>query len=163
VPAVGTALLVRPMISGTVQGEVSGWHAGEVHAMLQGASFLIEVRHPAPPRTIGVPVKHRAVPPRRRAAPLYVPRRPVQVKGEAGMLEMRVEDQGTAWRPVQDNGGDHDGGDDGEDEPRRRVTGKAKASTAALAPIKKRANLNPFYHSSDESEAGHKERSDATM
>ncbi len=60
---------------------------------------------------------------------------------------------------MQDNDGDHDGGDDGEEEPRRRVTGKAKASTAALAPIKKRANLNPFYHSSDESEAGHKARS----
>ena len=109
-----------------------------------------------------MPVKHRAAPPRRAALPLYVPCRPVQVEGEAGMLEMRVEDQGTAWRPVQDNGGD-DFGDDGEVEPRRRVSGKAKASTAAPAPAKKRANLNPFYHSSDESEAGHKERSDATM
>ena len=55
------------------------------------------------------------------------------------------------------------GGGDAEDEPRRRVTGKAKASTAAPAPAKKRANLNPSYPSSDESEAGHKERSAAVV
>lgn len=104
-----------------------------------------------------MPVKHPAAPSRRATLPLYAPRRPVQVEGEPGMLEMRVEDQGTTWRPVEDNDPDN-----GEDEPRRRVTGKAKASTTAPAPAKKRANLNPFYHSSDESEAEHKERSDAT-
>lgn len=49
VPAVGTEVLVQRVISGAVQGGLSGWHAGEVTAMLQGASFLTEVR-PAPPR-----------------------------------------------------------------------------------------------------------------
>ena len=78
------------------------------------------------------------------------------------MLEMRVEERGTAWRPAQGDDGDVGGGD-AEDEPRRRVTGKAKASAAAPAPAKKRANLNPLYPSSDESEAGHKERSDAVV
>ena len=126
VPAVGTALLVRPVISAAAQGELSGWRAGEVHAMLQGARFLVEV------------------------------------EGEAEMLEMRVEERGTAWRPAQDDDGDVGGGEV-EDEPRRRVTGKAKASAAAPAPAKKRANLNPLYPSSDESEAGHKERSDAVV
>lgn len=70
VPAVGTALLVRPVVSGAAQRELSGWHAGEVHAMLQGASFLVEVRHPAPPRSIGA-----CQAPRHAALPLYVPRR----------------------------------------------------------------------------------------
>ena len=84
------------------------------------------------------------------------------MEGEAEMLEMRVEERGTAWRPAQDSDGDVGGGD-AEDEPRRRVTSKAKASTAAPAPAKKRANLNPSYPSSDESEAGHKERSAAVV
>ena len=77
VPAVGTALLVRPVISAAAQGELSGWHAGEVHAMLQGARFLVEVRHPAPPRPLGAcqaPCRI-ALPPRRTALPLHVPRR----------------------------------------------------------------------------------------
>ena len=175
VPAVGTALLVRPVISAAAQGELSGWHAGEVHAMLQGARFLVEVRHPAPPRSLGacqaprrttlpprrtvLPPRCLAVPPHRRTAlPLYVPRRAEQVEGEAEMLEMRVEERGTAWRPAQDDDGDVGAGD-AEDEPPRRVAGKAKASAAAPAPAKKRANLNPLYPSSDESEAGHQERS----
>ena len=127
VPAVGTALLVRPVISAAAQGELSGWHAGEVHAMLQGARFLVEV------------------------------------EGEAEMLEMRVEERGTAWRPAQDDDDGDVGAGDAQDEPRRRVTGKAKASAAAPAPAKKRANLNPLYPSSDESEAGHKERSAAVV
>ena len=47
----GTEVLVQRVISGAVQGGLSGWHAGEVTAMLQGASFLTEVR-PAPPRPL---------------------------------------------------------------------------------------------------------------